>query len=144
MKKATLGIIVLTAAASAQSYSLGPDSQRQAGVPQGKVTSHTWASSKIFPGTTRNYWVYVPAQYNAATPACVMVFQDGAGYFNETGAWRVPVVFDNLIHQGAIPVTIAVMIDPGVMPAMSPDRQSRFNRSYEYDRPNDRYVRFLL
>jgi len=32
----------------AQEYVLGPDSQRQPGVPQGKVAKHEW-TSKIYP-----------------------------------------------------------------------------------------------
>lgn len=126
-------------------YTLGPDSQRQAGVPQGTVTKYTWNSSQIFPGTTRNYWIYVPAQYDPAKPACLMVFQDGGGYVNETGAWRVPIVFDNLIQRKEMPVTIGVFIDPGILPARLPNQQqNRYNRSYEYDALGDRYVRFLL
>src|SRR5262249_28188103 len=120
------------------------DSKRQPGVPQGKVSQFTWAKSKIFPGTTRNYWVYVPAQYDGVKSACVMVFFDGNGYQSESGAWRVPVVFDNLIHQHAMPVTIGIFVDPGVLPAASPEQQSRFNRSYEYDALGDRNARFLI
>jgi sugar lactone lactonase YvrE/enterochelin esterase-like enzyme len=128
----------------AEEYALGPDSQRHEGVPRGTVAQYHWNASKIFPGTTRDYWVYVPAQYDASKPACLMVFQDGAGYVNETGGWRVPIVFDNLIHQRAMPVTIGVFINPGVLPALSPNQQNRYNRSYEYDGLSDRYVRFLL
>src|SRR5438552_835408 len=63
-------------------FPLTPDSQRKAGVPQGKITAHQWNTSKIFPGTQRDYWIYVPAQYDPATPggACVMIFQDGANF----------------------------------------------------------------
>ena len=45
-----------------------PDRNVQPGVPQGKVTSGDFAESKIFPGTRRDYSVYVPAQYTADTP----------------------------------------------------------------------------
>ena len=31
-------------------YQLGPDSQRQSGVPEGKVSQHHWKSN-VFPGT---------------------------------------------------------------------------------------------
>ena len=48
------------AVSTAEDYQLGPDSQEQSGVPQGKITQHTW-TSKIFEGTVRDYWVYVPA-----------------------------------------------------------------------------------
>lgn len=127
----------------AQEYRLGPDSERQPGVPAGKVEKLAWNDSKVFPGTTRAYWIYVPAQYDGSKPPCLMVFQDGAGFVSETGAWRVPIVFDNLIQQGAMPVTIGVFVDPGVMPAASPDQQPRFNRSYEYDALGPRYARYL-
>src|SRR6266571_5751802 len=79
-------------------YPLTADSQHQAGVPVGVVTQHSW-TSKIFPGTVRDYWVYVPAQYKPEVPAAVMVFQDGGGFVGEQGRWRVPIVFDNLIHE---------------------------------------------
>jgi enterochelin esterase-like enzyme len=124
-------------------YTLGPDSTRQPGVPQGTVTKFTWTST-IFPGTVRDYWVYVPAQYQAGTPAAVMVFQDGGNYVREDGGWRVPIVFDNLIHRKEMPVTIGVFVNPGVVPAGSDQAQPRFNRSFEYDAVSDRYVRFLL
>jgi len=128
----------------AEEYKLGPDSQRKPGVPQGTVTKYTWNSSRIFPGTVRDYWVYVPAQYKPEKPACVMIFQDGGGYVNPEGAWRVPVVFDNLIHEGSMPVTIGIFINPGVLPALSEKQQNRYNRSYEYDGMSDRYARFLI
>lgn len=138
----SLFALSLTAFA-ADDYPLGPDSQRQDGVPQGVVTKRSW-TSHIFPGTVRDYWVYVPAQYDAAQAACVMVFQDGGGYVNETGEWRVPIVFDNLIHKKEMPVTIGVFISPGVVPPDGPNQLPRFNRSFEYDGLGDRYARFLL
>jgi len=124
-------------------YPLTPDSERQAGVPSGQVTKHTWTST-VFPGTQRDYWVYVPAQYRADTPAAVMVFQDGGRFVAEDGRWRVPVVFDNLIHRGEMPVTVGIFVDPGVVPARAAGQQPRFNRSFEYDGLGDRYARFLL
>jgi gluconolactonase len=127
-----------------QDYSLGPDSQPHDGVPKGKVTKHQWSRSKLFPGTTRDYWVYVPAQYDGSAPACLIVFQDGSGFQSERGSWRAPVVLDNLIAQKAMPVTIAVFIDPGVLPAASEQQQARYNRSYEYDALGPRYAQFLI
>lgn len=124
-------------------YPLGPDSQSQNGVPKGAVTKHQWTQSKVFPGTTRDYWVYVPAQYDQDKPACVMVFQDGGGFQDPRGQYRVPVVFDNLIHKKEMPVTIGVFINPGVIPTRD-KAHPRYNRSFEYDTPSDQYVRFLL
>jgi sugar lactone lactonase YvrE/enterochelin esterase-like enzyme len=148
MLKLTLALTAaLTLAAPltrAEEYVLGPDSQRQPGVPQGKVTKYEWASSKIYPGTVRDYWVYVPAQYKPDKPACTMVFQDGISFVNENGAFKTTIVFDNLIHKGDMPVTIGVFINPGVVPGAGANTQSRFNRSAEYDAVGPRFPTFLI
>ncbi len=132
-------------------YKLGPDSLPQPGVPEGKVTEYEWKDSKIYPGTVRKFWVYVPAQYDAAKPACLMVFQDGGGYVKRDGAWRVPVVFDNLIAKKQMPVTVGVFINPGVKPPPPGEPTKRpdgkpvgSTRSLEYDSLGDTYARFLL
>lgn len=143
---AALGALIIGLSpsfAQQEEYKLGPESHRQPDVPKGTVTKHSW-TSKIFPGTVRDWWIYVPAQYNADKPAAVMVFQDGAGFVNEEGSWRVPIVFDNLIHRGEMPVTIGIFINPGVLPARSDNHQARYNRSFEYDALGDRYARFLI
>ena len=121
-----------------------PDRNVQPGVLQGKVTAGVFEDSKIFPGTRRDYSVYVPAQYTADKTACLMVFQDGSGYAKADGAFRVPVLFDNLIHQKAMPVTIAVFVNPGNIPAIKPGAADRSNRSFEYDSLGDRYATFLV
>jgi gluconolactonase len=137
------GCLAASVLAAQTDYPLTADSERQPGIPAGVVTKHAWTST-IFPGTVRDYWVYVPAQYRSDSPAAVMVFQDGAGYVDEKGRWRAPIVFDNLIHKGEMPVTIGVFVNPGVLTAPSPDQQNRYNRSFEYDGLGDRYSRFLL
>ena len=128
-------------------YVLGPDSQRQVGVPKGTVTEHVW-KSKIFEGTIRRYWVYVPSQYQAEKPAALMVFQDGHTYVKEDGKFRAPVVMDNLIHKKEMPVTIGVFIDPGHKKEQLPEKPGwqpqPENRSFEYDTLSDQYARFLL
>ena len=121
-----------------------PDRVVQDGVPQGTITSGKFTDSQIFPGTERDFSVYVPAQYKADEPASLMVFMDGGGYANPKGSYRVPVVFDNLIHQKAMPVTIAVFVNPGTIPATAPGTKSRSNRSFEYDSLGDRYANFLV
>jgi sugar lactone lactonase YvrE/enterochelin esterase-like enzyme len=141
--KLLLCSLAVCAAAIGQQYRLGPDSERQAGVPRGTLTQHQW-TSRIFPGTVRDYWIYVPAQYDPARAAAVMIFQDGGGFAREDGAWRTPVVLDNLIHKKEMPVTIGIFINPGVLPALNENQQSRYNRSFEYDAVSDRYARFLI
>ena len=123
---------------AADDYSPHPDSITQAGVPAGELIKLTFADSKIFPGTTRNVTLYVPQQYDARKPACVYVNQDGVQN-------NAPVVFDNLIARGEMPVTIGVFVTPGVVKSATPDAAlDRFNRSFEYDGLGDGYARFLI
>ena len=116
-------------------YADQPELTEKPGVPRGKLTHQEPWESRIFPGTRREWWVYVPAQYNADRPACVMVFQDGGGYTS-----FVRTVFDNMIAKGAMPVTVGVFINPG----SGRGEGGRGQRSVEYDTLSDRYARFLL
>jgi enterochelin esterase family protein len=109
------------------------------------MANHFRHMSAVFPATHRDYWVYVPQQYDPATPAAVMVFQDGHAYLSEDGWFRVPVVFDNLIHAGAMPVTVGIFINPGHSGDEPPATPwAADNRSFEYDTLSDKYARFLL
>jgi enterochelin esterase family protein len=138
-------LITITAiATAAEDYPLGPDSQPQPGVPQGEVKKFTFESGRIFPGTKREWSLYVPRQYNDAKPACAMVFFDGGGFAKPGGQFRVPVVFDNLIAKKEMPVTVGIFINPGSIPGAEPGRGSRSNRSYEYDSMNDLNARFVV
>lgn len=124
-------------------YQLGSDSAQQDGVPQGKVELHEW-QSEIFEGTTREYYVYIPEQYDGLAPASVMIFQDGHSYVSETGSVRVPIVFDNLIHRQEMPVTIGIFVNPGHTGTEQPEnRWKGSNRSFEYDTLSDQYARFI-
>ena len=67
--------------------------QAQDAPPKGEVIKFVFEQSKVFPGTTRDVWVYVPKQYDGTTPAYVYVNQDGVQY-------KAPEVFDKLIHSG--------------------------------------------
>ena len=113
------------------------DDLAPADVPKGEVAQYTFENSKVFPGTTRPYWVYVPKQYDGKTPACVHVNQDGIQF-------KAPEVFDRLIAAKKMPVTIGVFVMHGRVKAPTPDALDRFNRSYEYDGLGDNYARFLL
>jgi enterochelin esterase-like enzyme len=122
---------------AADAYTLPPEATPKADVPKGVVTKYTW-TSKVFDGTSRDYWVYVPDQYKAdGPPAAVMVFQDGVWYQDRNGQYRVPTVFDNLIHKGEMPVTVGIFINPGTF------ADKRSNRSFEYDTLSGQYATFL-
>jgi predicted alpha/beta superfamily hydrolase len=150
---ALLAVIFVTLAAPAAPtddvYKLGPDSMPQPGVPEGKLTGPLTLASNVFPNTTRNYWVYVPAQYDGSKPASLMIFQDGHAYINPKGDFRIPTVFDNLIYRREVPVTIGVFINPGHTPQQkeSTDREwgdGSNNRGDEYNKLDDAYARMIV
>ncbi|HEY9231351.1 MAG TPA: hypothetical protein VIS78_04375, partial [Blastocatellia bacterium] len=117
-------VVLTTFSLAQQEYPQGPDSKPQAGVSKGEVLKFSFDHSKIFPGTVRDYWVYVPAQYTPDKPACLYVNQDGI-------QWQAPTVFDNLIYKKEMPVTIGVFVMHGRVTASDSNAAlDRFNRSY--------------
>ncbi|TWT81188.1 Gluconolactonase precursor [Planctomycetes bacterium CA13] len=125
-------------------YPVPPEAARQTDVPTGQLLHGVFRESRIYPGTERDYWVYIPQQLTRGEPSALMVFQDGKGYCNDNWGSRAHIVFDNLIHEKAMPPTIGLFINPGVVPAANENSLPRFNRSFEYDDVSDRYARFLI
>jgi enterochelin esterase-like enzyme len=130
-------------------YKLGPDSLSQDGVPKGKLVGPLKLPSEVFPGTSHTYWVYVPAQYDPAKPASLMIFNDGQAMIDMDGSVRAPNVLDNLIFRRELPVMIAVFINPGHTPEQPEptpkdwgDRST--NRPAEYNELNDKYPRVIV
>ena len=144
-----LAALSVTAAPTDDVYRLGPDSEVQPGVPQGKVTEWAQLPSQAYPGTLHDYCVYVPAQYDSKQPASLLVLQDGQAWLRLTGDYRTPYVLDNLIYRREIPVTIAVFINPGRKPEQAVasatewgDRAS--NRPQEYNAIDDKYAQVIV
>lgn len=146
--------LLVSAHANAQSnaripddYAIPPEALARAeGVPTGRVEPFAFNDSKVFPGTERQGWVYIPAQYDGSRPAALMVFQDGHAYVSTNGRMRAPVVLDNLIANGQVPPLIGVFINPGHRGANAPNANTwgpRSNRSLEYDGLGPDYARFL-
>jgi gluconolactonase len=106
-------------------YALGPDSQPHASVAAGKTFTFELKNSRIYPGTARTITVYVPAGYQGDKPACVYVGLDGLGF-------NAPTVFDNLIAQHVMPITIGIGVSPGAVASASPPANPRFDRSFEF------------
>ncbi len=149
MKVSTSALIALLSApltgSAADDYTLGPDSMPHEGVPKGRIEGPLVFKSRIFENTVRQFWIYVPAQYDPKKPAAVMVFQDGHKYVNTEQEYRVPVVLDNLIGKREMPITIGVFVNPGHLGAELPgDPWRASNRSYEYDSLGEEYARFLI
>ena len=143
MKKVLLIVFFLIykavfAQQTAENYPVDSASVVHPEVPKGELLKLSFDSSKIFPGTSRDFWVYIPVQYNPDHPAYVYVNQDGV-------QWNAPTVFDNLINKKEMPVTIGIFINPGAVKTPDPSGSlNRFNRSFEYDGLGDAYARFLL
>jgi enterochelin esterase family protein len=164
MKKTTLSLMVALVAGTAvmalaqaqlppgpnpnSQYRLGPDSLPQPGVPKGEIRGPFVLPSKAYPGTQHTYWVYVPAQYDPAVAASLMVFQDGQAFKDENGDMRAQNVMDNLIYRREIPVMIGVFINPGRTPEQpEPTPQDwgdrNTNRPTEYNTLDDKYARVV-
>jgi enterochelin esterase family protein len=136
----------------------GPLSYLQPGVPSGTLSEKLTHTSKIYDGMKSEYWIYVPAQYDAKTPAAVMVFQDGGGYIDRNSNNPTLNVIDNLIAQKKIPVMICIFINPGDISDSPGTPTYNFVKAYSdkwhrtlkdsmrstlYDTVSDKYPRFL-
>jgi len=130
-------------------YQLGPDSLPREGVAKGEVRGPFTLPSQAYPGTQHTYWVYVPAQYDPAVPASLMIFNDGQAFKNPVeGDIRAPTVLDNLIDRREIPVMLAVFINPGRTPEQPEPTPQEWgdrttNRPTEYNSLDDRYARVI-
>jgi enterochelin esterase-like enzyme len=126
--------------------------------PQGTLSAKMTLTSRVYDGMVSDYWTYVPAGYDAAVPAALMVFQDGGGYLDRKGDHAALNVIDELIAEKKIPMMIAVFVNPGDIAGEpgTPTYQfvaaygKKWNRtlsdsmrSTEYDTVSDRYGRFL-
>jgi enterochelin esterase-like enzyme len=130
-------------------YRLGPDSMPQPGVPQGEIRGPFTLKCDVYPGTQHTYWVYVPAQYDPAVPASLMIFQDGQAFKDESGDMHAQHVMDNLIYRREIPVMIGVFINPGRRPDQPEPTLAEWgdrttNRPAEYNTPDDKYPRIIV
>ncbi len=115
----------------------GPEAYEIPGTPAGKLSEKYIHASKIYDGMKSDYWVYTPAQYDGATPAPVMIWQDGEKYANREAANRLLIQIDNLVAQKRVPAAIHIFISPGLV-------GQRRMRSVLYDSFTDQYTRYLL
>jgi enterochelin esterase-like enzyme len=130
-------------------YRLSPDSLPQDGVPKGEIKGPFTLPSQAYPGTQHTYWVYVPAQYDPAIPASLMIFNDGQAFMNPEGDIRATAVLDNLTYRREIPVMIGVFINPGRRPDQPEPTLNNWgdrdtNRPAEYNTLDDKYPRVVV
>jgi enterochelin esterase-like enzyme len=158
MSRKTICLLALAGAALAQTpqapnpnahYHAGPDSLVEDGVPKGEIRGPFTLPSEAYPGTQHTYWVYVPAQYDPAVAASLMIFNDGQAFMNPNGDLRAQNVMDNLIYRREIPVMIGVFINPGRRPDQPEPNASEWgdrttNRPTEYNTLDDKYARVIV
>ena len=127
MKQILCGVLVvgLTAwgALAAEDYKLGPDSMEQPGVPQGQgdqvhleeqgLPRHRARLLGLRPGAVRRQ----DAGLRHGLPGRRRLRRTTRAQF------RVPIVFDNLIHKKEMPVTIGIFINPGDVPGRASQGQ---------------------
>jgi enterochelin esterase-like enzyme len=119
-------------------YTNAPELTARPGTPVGTLTTFAMASedSKVYPGLRgpymRNVTVYVPRQYVPGTEAPFIVAQDGRSW-----TARLQPILDNMIHDGRLPVMVAIMIDNGGGDGKGSER------GLEYDTLSDAYARFV-
>ena len=130
-------------------YVIGADALPRQGVPKGELRGPFVLPSHVYPGTQHTYWVHVPAQYDPATPASLMLFQDGQAFIDPNGSVRAPNVLDNLIYRRELPVMIGVFINPGRTPEQPEPTPSQWgdqttNRPTEYNSLDDKYAQVIV
>jgi enterochelin esterase family protein len=112
-----------------------PDSYPKPGVPKGRLSEKKTIVSKLYDGSSADYWVYVSPGVDPSTPAPLMVWQDGQGLVGDNASIRLFTVTENLVAQKLIPPMIHVMISPGT---------GRGMRSIQYDTVSDKFGRYLM
>src|SRR5581483_10696312 len=105
--------------------------------------------SQAYPGTQHTYWVYVPAQYDPAIPASLMIYNDGHAFMEPDGQVRAQNVMDNLTFRRELPVMIGVFINPGRRPDQPEPTATEWgdrttNRPTEYNTLDDKYARVIV
>ena len=116
-------------------YPYEPASKASTDISKGELLQFSFKQSKLYPGTIRSYWVYVPKEYKPENPACLFVCMDNV-------IFNAPTVFDYLISKKEMPVTIGVFIQSGTI-IKNDSTVIRYNRTNEFDNMNDRFARFI-
>ena len=92
---------------NAYSYDL-PDVRR------GTLSERHTVASRIYPGATTAYWLYVNHGIDEVRGAPVMIWHDGQRRLepHDLSSLRMQIVTDNLVHLGLIPPMVHVLVPP--------------------------------
>ncbi len=119
-----------------------PDAYPLTGAPRGTLSPMKTLASKIYPGMSANYWIYVNPGVVPTKEAPLMIWQDGETIVGNQDLLRLrmQIVSDNLVHKKLIPPMVHVLISPGTGGEAAGTRM----RSIQYDTVSDRYGKYLL
>jgi len=124
---------VLRAGIQVEGYSPNPYQSTPKGGLKGELRAMGEWKSKIYPGTTRQWYIYLPPGYTKTSSYPLLVCQDAQW----DRQWHAAFL-DNMRAAGKIPPVVGVFIEPGQ------DKPGNYsNRSQEYDPLNNKYVTFL-
>jgi enterochelin esterase family protein len=137
------GMALVAGMVRIEHYEVPAEAKPQPDVPPGKQEKFEWKDSKVFPGTARTVTVYIPALYDAAKPASLMVWQDGSRHADLNGGLRATRVMDTLIAKKEMPVTIGIFMDPGRKLTQKAEDKAA-DRGFEYDSLGAAYARLVL
>lgn len=124
-------LFILVASISLNSFCIPMENP----IKKGEIIHRHFNKSTVYPDTKREYWIYIPADYDSEKPPCLYVAMDGISY-------NAPDILDSLISTGNIPPMIGVFVTAGTFFDENGE-VLRFNRSNEYDKLNDTFSRFL-
>jgi enterochelin esterase family protein len=100
--------------------------------------------SRAFEGTSRAWWIHLPAGLDPDRPSRVMVFNDGEAYLDNAGWFRIPAVLEDLTARRELPSIAALFVNPGHRGTVPPARCFEADhRSVEYDTVSGDFARFL-
>lgn len=145
--RAALVAAAMVAAAPSAAGAATPPAQTVTARSSSRLQGPFELHSRIYPGTVRLYWVYVPSDYDPARPPNLLLFQDGQRAVSPSGSLQIPAVLDELMRQRAIPSTLGIFVTPGHRAAHYPRDLGMNNpdhRVEEYDSLSDDYARLTL
>lgn len=115
-------------------YEPNPAVQTPPGGRKGELRAMGEFKSAVYPGTTRQWYVYLPPNLDASKAYPLLIAQD-AQWDRE---W-IANGLENCAQTGRIPATVGVFIEPG---QNEPGKYT--NRSAEYDPLSPTYTKMLL
>lgn len=128
----------------------GPDSYRLPQAARGALSPMRTVTSTLYGGAVSDYWLYVNAGADERRGAPLMIWFDGAMHVGERDyrAFRLQAVTDNLVHRGAIPPMVHLLIQPGrggppLAPQFAGQAQDNAMRSLQYDTFTDLFARHI-